>query len=175
MCTESAEELPSLEAWMKQTIKMKLKEVDGQSPTWPPKSSEKWWPGVQQGGDSVRADLHTWYILNNLCIIIGLQEILGESEDCWSQFLFLQLCCEVSHSVGEKAGDGIHAEPTHWKDTATYLQRFCTLLKDQVQILNANGFWTGKSIVIWGLRKDPFVGDLQHLQTCFSLGPSVGH
>ncbi|XP_077307233.1 uncharacterized protein LOC143927157 [Lithobates pipiens] len=62
---------------------------------------------------------------------------------------------------------------TPGKDIATYLQRFCTVVKDPVRILYANGFWIGKWSVLCKFRKDPS-GDIQHLQPCFSLGNSTG-
>ncbi|XP_077341277.1 uncharacterized protein LOC143986747 [Lithobates pipiens] len=62
---------------------------------------------------------------------------------------------------------------TSGKDIATYLQRFCTVVKDPVRILDANGFWIGKWSVLCKFRKDPS-GDILHLQPCFSLGNSAG-
>ncbi|XP_075034531.1 uncharacterized protein LOC142095485 [Mixophyes fleayi] len=64
---------------------------------------------------------------------------------------------------------------TPGKDIATFLSRFCSVVKDPSKILDANGFWTGKWSIIIRLRKDSTATDgLQHLPSSFALGGSAG-
>ncbi|XP_075056936.1 uncharacterized protein LOC142143121 [Mixophyes fleayi] len=64
---------------------------------------------------------------------------------------------------------------TPGKDIATFLSRFCSVVKDPCKILDVNGFWTGKWSIIIRLRKDNTATDgLQHLPSSFALGGSAG-
>ncbi|CAN2391925.1 zinc finger CCHC [Pristimantis euphronides] len=60
-------------------------------------------------------------------------------------------------------------------DISTFLSRHCRVVREPTHILDVNGFWTGKWAVIVHLYQDFASKDrLQHLPQSFSLGNSSG-
>ena len=173
-----ADGLPTLEPWMKQTVVLQLKEVNGRVPDMTSEIFGK--KMILEQGFSKAETLSVQSFARGIFYIT-----FGSFQVCrryWemvktsgpeSPFRKFVANCPITQD--EKWVTVAMRNPhTQSRDITTYLQRFCTVVKDPVRILDVNGFWIGKWSVLCKLRKDRS-GDLQHLQACFSLGSSAGH
>ncbi|KAM5165181.1 uncharacterized protein ACMZJ9_007617 [Mantella aurantiaca] len=174
---QSADGLPTLEPWMKQTVVLKLKEVDGRIPDLTPEVFGK--KCILDQGFTKAETLSVQSFVKGVFYIT---------------FMSLHICQRYWEKVKAAGPDSILAKflanspiqreerrvtvsmrnpHTPGKDINTFLQRFCTVVKEPSRIPDANGFWTGKWTAVCRLRRYPS-GDLQHLPPCFSLGSSAG-
>ncbi|XP_077334564.1 uncharacterized protein LOC143975887 [Lithobates pipiens] len=172
-----ADGLPTLESWMKQTVVLQLKEVDGRVPDMTPEIFGK--KMILEQGFSKAETLSVQAFTRGTFFVtfVSFQACrrywdMVKASGPESPFRKFAANCPITRD--EKWVTVAMRNPhTSGKDIATYLQRFCTVVKDPVRILDANGFWIGKWSVLCKFRKDPS-GDILHLQPCFSLGNSAG-
>ncbi|XP_077306262.1 uncharacterized protein LOC143925674 [Lithobates pipiens] len=172
-----ADGLPTLESWMKQTVVLQLKEVDGRVPDMTPEIFGK--KMILEQGFSKAETLSVQAFTRGIFFItfVSFQACrrywdMVKASGPESPFHKFAANCPITRD--EKWVTVAMRNPhTSGKDIATYLQRFCTVVKDPVRILDANGFWIGKWSVLCKFRKDPS-RDILHLQPCFSLGNSAG-
>ncbi|KAM5164989.1 uncharacterized protein ACMZJ9_007390 [Mantella aurantiaca] len=174
---QSADGLPTLEPWMKQTVVLKLKEVDGRIPDLTPEIFGK--KCILDQGFTKAETLSVQSFVKGVFYIT---------------FMSLHICQRYWEKVKAAGPDSIFGKflanspiqreerrvtvsmqnpHTPGKDINTFLQRFCTVVKEPSRIPDANCFWTGKWTAVCRLRRYPS-GDLQHLPPCFSLGSSAG-
>ncbi|KAM5138176.1 LOW QUALITY PROTEIN: uncharacterized protein ACMZJ9_016764 [Mantella aurantiaca] len=168
---------PTLEPWMKQTVVLKLKEVDGRIPDLTPEVFGK--KCILDQGFTKAETLSVQSFVKGVFYIT---------------FMSLHICQRYWEKVKAAGPDSILGKflanspiqreerrvtvsmrnpHTPGKDINTFLQRFCTVVKEPSRIPEANGFWTGKWTAVCRLRRYP-LGDLQHLPPCYSLGSSAG-
>ncbi|XP_073468909.1 uncharacterized protein [Aquarana catesbeiana] len=174
---QPADGLPALEPWMKQTVVLQLKEVDVRVPDMTPEIFGK--KMILEQGFSKAKTLSVQTFTKGIFFItfVSFQVCrryweMVKTSGPESPFRKFIANCPITRD--EKWVTVSMRNPhTPGKDIATYLQRFCTVVKDPIQILDVNGFWIGKWSVLCKLRKDP-LGDIQHLQPSFSLGSSAG-
>ncbi|XP_073474299.1 uncharacterized protein [Aquarana catesbeiana] len=173
--SQAADGLPTLEPWMKQTVK--LKEVDERVHDMTPEIFRK--KMILEQGFSKAETLSMQTFTKGIFFItfVSLQVCrryweMVKTSGPESPFRKFVAHCPITRDE-RRVAVAMRNPHTQGKDIATYLQRFCTVVKDPVRILDVNGFWIGKWSVLCKLRKDPS-GDIQHLQPCFSLGLSAG-
>ncbi|XP_073470345.1 uncharacterized protein [Aquarana catesbeiana] len=174
---QPADGLPALEPWMKQTVVLQLKEVDGRVPDM---TSEIFGKKIilEQGFSKVET-LSVQAFTRGIFFItfVSFQVCrryweMVKTSGPESPFRKFTVNCSITRDE-KRVTVAMRNPHTSGKDIATYLQSFCTVVKDAIQIFDANGFWIGKWSVLCKLRKDPS-GDIQHLQPFFSLGSSAG-
>ncbi|XP_073451414.1 uncharacterized protein [Aquarana catesbeiana] len=170
-----ADGLPILEPWMKQTVMLQLKEVDGRVPDITLVIFGK--KMILEQGFCKAETLSVQTFTKGIFFITFVsfqvcRQFWEIVKTCGAESPFRNFVanCPIQRDEVRVTMRNPH---TQGKDIVTYLQRFCIVAKDPVRILNANGFWIGKCTVFCRPRRDSS-GDLQHLQPCFSLGNSAG-
>ncbi|XP_068089248.1 zinc finger CCHC domain-containing protein 3-like [Hyperolius riggenbachi] len=170
---------PALEPWMRTTVALKLRKVDGRVPDMTPEVFGK--KMVLDQGFSKAETLSIQNFMEGIFYIT---------------FISMQVCRRYWEAFSTAGPDSpfrkfdgnspiqreerrimIAMRNPHIPaaDIATYLRRFCQVLKGPTQILDSNGFWTGRWSVICRLRKDSSKpGGFQHLSPSFNLGNSPG-
>lgn len=153
-----ADGLPTLELWMKQTVV--LKEVDGRVPDMTLEIFEK--KMILEQGFSKAEMLSVQTFTKGIFFVtfVSLQVCrryweMVKTSGPESPFVANCLITRDERQVTV----AMRNPRTQGKDIATYLQRFCTVVKDPVRILHVNGFWIGRWSVLCKLRKDP-LGDI---------------
>ncbi|XP_066444907.1 uncharacterized protein [Eleutherodactylus coqui] len=174
---------PSLEPWMRQTVVLKLKEVDGRLPDMSQEVFGKKMvleQGFSQGE-----------ILSIHALVAGIFYITFASTTIcrryWEKMKaaspdspfrkFLGSCREEEREKREERRVTVSMRNPHIPggDISTFLKRFCTVLKEPTRILDGNGFWTSKWSVIVRLHKDSGPGtSVKHLPQIITLGNSSG-
>ncbi|XP_075044595.1 uncharacterized protein LOC142104045 [Mixophyes fleayi] len=176
---DAPQRTPTLEPWMRQTIVLKLKEVDGRVPDMTAETFGK--KMILDQGFSKAETLSVQNYLKGIFYItfasIAICKRYGEAvksarpESPFSRFVGN---CPIQREERRVTVTMMNPH-TPGKDNATFLSRFCSMVKDPSKILDANGFWTGKWSVIIRLKKNDSATDsLQHLPTCFALDGSAG-
>ncbi|XP_075062102.1 uncharacterized protein LOC142150816 [Mixophyes fleayi] len=170
---------PTLEPWMRQTMVLKLKEVEGRVPDMTAETFCK--KMILDQGFSKAETLSVqnylkgiWYItFASIAICKRYWEAVktARPESSFSRFVGN---CPIQREE-RRVMVSMRNPHTPGKDIATFLSRFCSVVKDRSKILDVNGFWTGKWSIIIRLRKDNTTTDgLQHLPSSFALGGSAG-
>ncbi|XP_040285795.1 zinc finger CCHC domain-containing protein 3-like [Bufo bufo] len=168
---------PPLEPWMRQTVVLKLKEVDGRAPDMSQDVFGKKMVLDQGFAKPEVTSIHSpfagmfWITFASVAICKRYWEMVkaAQPDSPFRRFV-------GSYPVQrEERRVTVAMRNPHipGKDIVTYLKRFCTMVRDPTHILNGNGFWTGKWSVIVCLNRDPTDPDgVQHLPPTFSLGNS---
>ncbi|XP_075057038.1 uncharacterized protein LOC142143227 [Mixophyes fleayi] len=176
---DTPQKTPTLEPWMRQTVVLKLKEVEGRVPDMTAKTFGK--KMILDQGFSKAETLSMqnylkgiWYItFDSIAICKRYWEAVktARPESPFSRFVGN---CPIQREE-RRVTVSMRNPHTPGKDIATFLSRFCSVVKDPSKILDVNGFWTGKWSIIIRLRKDSTATDgLQHLPSSFALGGSAG-
>lgn len=114
--TRPYQDAPNLEPWMRQTVVLKLKDVDGRKPDMNQGTFGKKMV-LEQGfaKPEVTSISSFWsgVFFRYLCIDGDMQALLGEGQDCWSRLPFRPFCVELPHTEGREADHRFHAEPPH--------------------------------------------------------------
>lgn len=177
--TRPYQDAPNLEPWMRQTVVLKLKDVDGRK------------PDMNQGTFGKKMVLEQGFAKPEVTSISSF----------WSGVFFvtfasIEICKRYWERVKTAGADSpfghfvwncpiqreerritVSMRNPHipGRDITTFLQRFCTVVRDPAHILDENGFWTSKWSVIVRLHKDAASPDgVMHLPQIFSLGNSSG-
>ncbi|XP_075684310.1 uncharacterized protein LOC142652549 [Rhinoderma darwinii] len=170
---------PTVEPWMKQTVALKLKEVDGRVPDM---TEEVFCQKMllDQGFAkpetfSIQAFMTGMFFVTfasiNICRRYWEMVKAARPESPFSRFVGN---CPVQREE-RRVTVSMRNPHTPGKEITTLLKRFCTVVRELTHILNGLGFWTGKWSVIVQLNKDSSAEDgLQHLPQSFSLGNSYG-
>ncbi|XP_072265345.1 uncharacterized protein [Pyxicephalus adspersus] len=170
--------IPALEPWMKQTVVLQLKEVNGKIPDMTAEVFGKKMV-IDQGFAKaetlsiqafVRGIFYVTFVSLQVCSRYWEKVKAAEPGSTFSNFVAnspIQL---------EERRVTVSMPSPHipGQDIATFLKRFCTVLREPTRILDANGFCTGKWTLTCKLRRDPSTGDLLHLPQCINLGPCPG-
>ncbi|CAN2390365.1 hypothetical protein PRIEUP_LOCUS401, partial [Pristimantis euphronides] len=141
---KSTDETPSLEPWLRQTLALKLKEVDGKI------------PDMDQGvfGKKMVLDqglfkskvLCRSALFNGLFLITLSQCITADATERWYN---LQLRTPPLLNSGalaplsERRVTVLMRNP-HIPGENTFLSCYCQVIREPTHILDVNGFWTGK-------------------------------
>ncbi|XP_075056935.1 uncharacterized protein LOC142143120 [Mixophyes fleayi] len=176
---DTPQKTPTLEPWMRQTVVLKLKEVEGRVPDMTAETFGK--KMILDQGFSKAETLSMqnylkgiWYItFASIAICKRYWEAVktARPESPFSRFVGN---CPIQREE-RRVTVSMRNPHTPGKDIATFLSRFCSAVKDPSKILDVNGFWTGKWSIIIRLRKDNAATDgLQHLPSSFALGGSAG-
>ncbi|XP_075701358.1 uncharacterized protein LOC142665536 [Rhinoderma darwinii] len=165
--------------WMKQTVALKLKDVDARMPDM---TNEVFCQEMllDQGFTkpetmSIQAFMTGIFFVTFASINICRRYWeMGKAARPDSPFSCFMGNCPVQRE--ERRVTVLMRNPhTPGKDITTLLKRFCTVVRETTHILNGLCFWTGKWSVIVRLNKDSSAEDgFQHLPQSFSLGNSYG-
>ncbi|CAN2390890.1 zinc finger CCHC, partial [Pristimantis euphronides] len=170
---------PPLEPWMRQTVALKLKEVDGKVPDMDQGVFGK--KMILDQGFSKSEVLCLSALFNGLFLIT-----FATVDSCRRYWEMVQSAAENSpfaqfwSSCPVKRDERritVSMRNPHIPggDISTFLSRHCRVVREPTHILDVNGFWTGKWAVIVRLYQDFASKDrLQHLPQFFSLGNSSG-
>ncbi|XP_075207910.1 uncharacterized protein LOC142312811 [Anomaloglossus baeobatrachus] len=170
---------PTLEPWMRQTVALKLKAVDGRVPDM---SSDVFCTKmILDQGFSRAETLSVQAFLSGIFLVTFAT--VNACRRYWeamnaaipdSPFHSFIGSCPLQR--GEKRITVSMRNPhTPGRDISTFLGRFCTVVREPSHILNGSGFWTGKWSVTVRLHRELASEDgLQHLPPTFSLGNSFG-
>ncbi|XP_077111155.1 uncharacterized protein LOC143767021 [Ranitomeya variabilis] len=172
-------EAPTLEPWMRQTVALKLKEVDGRVPDMSPDMFSR--KMLLERGFSTSETLCVQTFLTgiffvtfatvNACRRFWEMVSAGGSDPSLSAFTG---SCPIQREE-RRITVSMRNPHTPGKDICTFLRRFCLVVREPTHILNGCSFWTGKWSVTVRLHRDPACSDrLQHLPPTFSLGNSYG-
>ena len=168
---------PPLEPWMRQTVVLKLKEMDGKTPDMSQDVFGKKMVLDQGFGKPEVVSIHSFFT-GIFWITFASVEICKRY---WEMVKTASPDSPFRRFVGsspvrkEERRDTVSMRNPHipGKDIVTLLNRFCTVVRDPTHILDGNGFWTGKWSVIVRLNRDSTDPDgVQHLPQTFSLGNS---
>ncbi|XP_077112932.1 uncharacterized protein LOC143768131 [Ranitomeya variabilis] len=172
-------EAPTLEPWMRQTVALKLKEVDGRVPDMSPDVfSQKM---LLERGFSRSETLCVQTFLTGIFFVTFAtvnacrrfwEMVSAEGSD--PSLSAFTGSCPIQREE-RRITISTRNPHTPGKDICTFLRRFCLVVREPTHILNGCGFWTGKWSVTVRLHRDPASSDrLQHLPPTFSLGNSYG-
>ncbi|XP_075122673.1 uncharacterized protein LOC142196598 [Leptodactylus fuscus] len=160
---------------MKQTVVLKLREVDGRLPDLSEEVFCRTMP-ADQGFSPCQTLSVQSFVTGLFYVTFASMEICRryweavKSAAPGSPFKAFLGSCPVQ--MDERRVTVTMRNPhTPPGDIARFLARFCTVLRDPTRILNKTGYWTGKWSVVVKLRRD---GEVRHLPQTFSLGNSSG-
>ncbi|XP_075715661.1 uncharacterized protein LOC142750545 [Rhinoderma darwinii] len=170
---------PFLEPWMRQTVVLKLKEVDGRVPdmSWEVFASKM----VLDHGFSKAETVSIHSFFTGMFYITFAS--INICKHYWEMVKAAKPDFPFARFVGncpvqrEERRVTISMRNPHipTNDITTFLKHFCTVVRDPTHILDGIGFWTGKWSVIVRLHKDSSAPDrVQDLPQAFSLGNSSG-
>lgn len=173
------QQAPILEPWMRQTVALKLKEVDGRVPDMTNDVFSKKMLLDQGFSKAETLSITSFkagiffitFATINICRRYWEAVKTAAPESPFSRFMGN---CPIQR---EERRITVSMRNPHipGKDVTTFLKRFCTVVRDPTHILNSYGFWIGKWSVVVRLFKDPTSEDgLQHLPSTFFLGNSHG-
>ncbi|KAM8921338.1 uncharacterized protein RCH25_016045 [Pelodytes ibericus] len=171
--------LPPLEPWMRQTVVLKLKEVDGRVPSLDPETFSK--QVLQERGFSAAETLSIQSLRDGLFYVTFIS--VAVCRRFWDMVKMAQPDSPLSRFVGNcsiqreerKVTVTMRNPHTPGKDIATFLHRFCTVMREPAQIRDRHNYWTGKWSLVIRLRQDSSSPDgFHHLPSSFSLGNSFG-
>ncbi|XP_075053795.1 uncharacterized protein LOC142139825 [Mixophyes fleayi] len=163
---------------MRQTVVLKLKEVEGRVPDMTTETFGKKMILDQSFSKAETLSVQNylkgiWYItFASIAICKRYWEAVKTARPESPFFRFVGNC--PIQREERRVTVSMRNPHTPGKDIATFLSRFCCMVKDPSKILDANGFWTGKWSFFIRLRKDNSTTDgLQHLPSCFTVGGSA--
>ncbi|XP_069811810.1 zinc finger CCHC domain-containing protein 3-like, partial [Dendropsophus ebraccatus] len=170
--------VPTLRPWMRTTVAMRLKKVDGREPDMSEDVFAK--KMVLDQGFSKAETLSIFFFTGifyvtfasfNTCRRYWEAVKAARPESPFSRFVSNCLIQREERRVTVS----ILNPYIPGKDIATFLARYCTVVKEPSKILSSLGFWTGKWSVVVRLNRDESSDDgFQHLPQAFSLGDAPG-
>ncbi|KAM4018818.1 uncharacterized protein ACNLHF_001464 [Anomaloglossus baeobatrachus] len=173
------EKAPTLEPWMRQTVALKLKAVDGRLPDM---SSDVFCKKMILDQGFSRAETLSVQTFMTGIFLVTFATV-NACRRYWeamnaampdSPFHSFLGSCPIQRDE-KRITVSMRNPHTPGRDISTFLGRLCTVVREPSHILNGNGFWTGKWSVTVRLHRDPASEDgLQHLPPTFSLGNSFG-
>ncbi|XP_040275897.1 zinc finger CCHC domain-containing protein 3-like [Bufo bufo] len=168
---------PPLEPWMRQTVVLKLKEVDGRAADMSQDVFGKKMVLEQGFAKPDVTSIHSffagmfWITFASVTICKRYWE-MGKATQPDSPFRCFVGSCPVQREE-RRVTVAMRNPHIPGKNIVTYLKRFYTVMRDPTHILDGNCFWTGKWSVIVRLNRDFTDPDgVQHLPPTFSLGNS---
>ncbi|XP_031747518.1 zinc finger CCHC domain-containing protein 3-like [Xenopus tropicalis] len=174
-----ANQSPNLEPWMRQTVVLRLKEVEGKVPDMSTGVFGK--KMVMEQGFSKAETVSIQTFIGGLFYITFAS--MAICRRYWERVKAAGPESPFTRFVGNspiqreerRVTVAMRNPHTPVKDIITFLSRFCTVIKDPSQIMDSNGFWTGKYSVLVKLQREEGSADgLKHLPQSFSLGSSPG-
>eukprot|EP00079_Xenopus_tropicalis_P029462 XP_012824861.1 PREDICTED: uncharacterized protein LOC105948215 isoform X1 [Xenopus tropicalis] len=174
-----ATQSPNLEPWMRQTVVLKLREVEGKAPDMSTDVFGK--KMVMEQGFSKAETVSIQTFIGGLFYITFAS--MAICRRYWERVKAAGPESPFTRFVGNspiqreerRVTVAMRNPHTPVKDIITFLTRFCTVIRDPIQITDSNGFWTGKYSVLVKLQREESSADgLKHLPQSFSLGSSPG-
>ncbi|XP_075124960.1 uncharacterized protein LOC142198026 [Leptodactylus fuscus] len=170
---------PALEPWMRQTVVLKLREVNGRRPDLTEETfCQKM---LAEQGFSLAETLSVQAFMTGLFYVTFVS-----TEVCrryWnavksavpgSPFATFVGNCPIQRDE-RRITITMRNPHTPAADIFTFLNRFCTVIREPSPITNKAGYWTGKWSAIVKLGRDSSRDDgVRHLPPVFSLGNSQG-
>ncbi|XP_075188662.1 uncharacterized protein LOC142273719, partial [Anomaloglossus baeobatrachus] len=173
------EKAPTLEPWMRQTVALKLKAVDGRLPDM---SSDVFCKKMILDQGFSRAETLSVQTFMTGIFLVTFATV-NACRRYWeamnaampdSPFHSFLGSCPIQRDE-KRITVSMRNPHTPGRDISTFLGRFCTVVREPSHILNGSGFWTGKWSVTVRLHRELASEDgLQHLPPTFSLGNSFG-
>ncbi|XP_069830315.1 zinc finger CCHC domain-containing protein 3-like [Dendropsophus ebraccatus] len=167
-------DVPTLRPWMRTTVAMRLKKVDGREPDMSEDVFAK--KMVMDQGFSKAETLSIFFFTGifyvtfasfNTCRRYWEAVKAARPKSPFSRFVSNCLIQREQRRVTVS----ILNPYIPGKDIATFLRRYCTVVKEPSKILSSLGFWTGKWSVVVRLNRDESSDNgFQHLPQALSLG-----
>ncbi|XP_075466098.1 uncharacterized protein LOC142499928 [Ascaphus truei] len=177
--SSSNRRIPRLEPWMKQTVVMQLREVDGQRPLLDAETFAK--ELVSKAGFTPDEILSIQDLRGGLFFVTFATA--GACRRYWEAFQTLKqevpfsefdVNCPIQRDE-KRITVTVRNPHIPGRDIATFLRRFCTVVKEPSRIKDKLGYWVGKWSMVVRLWPNPEAADrLHHLPPSFSLAGSSG-
>ncbi|XP_075451162.1 uncharacterized protein LOC142492403 [Ascaphus truei] len=177
--SSSNRRIPRLEPWMRQTVVMQLREVDGQRPLLDAETFAK--ELVSKAGFTPDEILSIQDLRGGLFFITFATA--GACRRYWEAFQTLKqevpfsefdVNCPIQRDE-KRITVTVRNPHIPGKDIATFLRRSCTVVKEPSRIKDKLGYWVGKWSMVVRLWPNPEAADrLHHLPPSFSLAGSSG-
>ncbi|XP_075424062.1 uncharacterized protein LOC142464576 [Ascaphus truei] len=177
--SSSKRRIPRLEPWMRQTVVMQLREVDGQRPLLDAETFAK--ELVSKAGFTPDEILSIQDLRGGLFFVTFTTA--GACRRYWEAFQTLKqevpfsqfdVNCPIQRDE-KRITVTVRNPHIPGKDIATFLRRSCTVVREPSRIKDKLGYWVGKWSMVVRLWPDPEAADrLHHLPPSFSLAGSPG-